>query len=115
MSTQKLGPSRNRFFPFAEYRWCFSSYPVGPWSFPLPPSSSVLASGHSLTRAWFLLFLLLRCRRLRSPNQIFRFHLRLATDMRYGTEGAYRGKGVPWRLTLVHVLWQGEGRKESVF
>ena len=58
--------------------------------------------------ALFLLFLLLRRRRLqKSLRRIFRFRLRFATDMRDGAVGACRGKGAPWRLTLVHVLWHG--------
>jgi len=44
-------------------------------------------------------------------TRTFRFRLRLATDMRDGAAGAHRGKGVSWRLILVHVLWQGEGRR----
>jgi len=35
---------------------------------------------------------------LRSPLCIFRFRLKLATDMRDEAAGARRGKGVPWRL-----------------
>jgi len=31
--------------------------------------------------------------------------------MRDEAAGAHLGKGVPWRLVLVHVLWQGEGRR----
>ena len=46
---------------------------------------------------------------LRSLRCIFRFRLRLATDMRDETVGAHRGKRVSWRLIFVHVLWQDEG------
>ena len=45
----------------------------------------------------FMLLLLLG-RRLRSLRRIFRFRLRLATDMRDEAAGAHRGKGVSWRL-----------------
>jgi len=38
------------------------------------------------------------------PHNIFRFRLRLATDMRDETAGAHRGKKVSRRLILVHVL-----------
>jgi len=67
-----------------------------------------LIVGQFAAYAWLLLLLLLRRRRrLRNFRRIFRFRLRFATDMRDGAVGACRGKGVPWRLTLVHVLWHG--------
>jgi len=50
----------------------------------------------AVVRAWFRLFLLLRRHRLRSLRRIFRFRLRLATDMRDETAGAYRGKRLDW-------------------
>ena len=53
----------------------------------------------------FVLLLLLGRRRLRSLRRVFRFRLRLATDMRDEAAGAHRGKEVSRRLILVHVLW----------
>jgi len=46
-----------------------------------------------------------------SARQIFRFRLRLLMDVRDDAVGALRVKGVPWRMILVSVLWQGEGRR----
>jgi len=56
----------------------------------------------------FMLLLLLGRRRL---HRVFRFRLRLATDMRDEAAGAHRGKGLPWRLILVKFLWQVDGRR----
>ena len=63
-------------------------------SYPLPPplGRARFQARRTLARACFLLFLVLRRRRLRGLRRIFRFRLRLATDMRDETIGAYRAE-----------------------
>ena len=66
------------------------------WSPFVFPPRLLLVLGHVPLRRdpVFMLLLLLGRRRLRSPHRIFRFRLRLATDMRDEAAGAHRGKGV---------------------